>query len=76
MWISVSAAIVSCFLCLFILSAAAWIYTKPWARSSIDRVSFRLFLWSMLFEVLYDIAYVAVDVEVGFSFNKGVDASL
>ena len=52
-------------LCLFVLAAAAWIYSKPWARHTIDRVSFRLFLWSMLFELFYDYAFIAVGVEVG-----------
>lgn len=63
-WISVGAAAGSCALCLFVLAAAGWIYSKPWARHTIDRVSFRLFLWSMLFEVFYDFAFIAVGVEV------------
>ena len=42
---------------------AAWIYTKRQARHLLDRVSFRLFLWSMAFEVIYDLNYIAVMVE-------------
>jgi hypothetical protein len=30
----------------------------------IDRVSFRLMLWSMAFEIIYDIDYIAVEIEV------------
>jgi hypothetical protein len=63
-WISVGAAVASCLLCLFVLGGAAYIYSKPWARHAIDRVSFRLLLWSMIFEVFYDIAFIAVGVEV------------
>ncbi len=40
------------------------IYSKRRARHMIDRVSFRLMLWSMAFEIIYDIDYIAVEIEV------------
>ena len=30
----------------------------------LDRVSFRLLLWSMVFELAYDVAYIAVELYV------------
>lgn len=30
----------------------------------IDRISFRLLLWSVAFEVVYDVAYILVEMDV------------
>ncbi|KAK8853456.1 hypothetical protein IAR55_004163 [Kwoniella newhampshirensis] len=45
-------------LALFILFSSSWICRYPSARSKIDRISFRLLLWSMAFEVVYDVSYI------------------
>lgn len=52
-------------MCTFILGTSFWIYRKPQARHLLNRVSFRLLLWSMAFEAVYDVAYIANAVEVG-----------
>lgn len=51
-------------MCIAVLAATYWIRRVRQARHIIDRVSFRLFLWSMAFEIIYDISYIAVEIEV------------
>ena len=50
-------SIISVGFCLFVLLAAAWVYSVPEARHTIDRISFRLMVWSMVFGIGYDVCY-------------------
>jgi hypothetical protein len=54
-------------LCLFILGASLWVWMTKQARSTLDRVSFRLLLWSLVFEVIYDIDYIVVEIYVSLT---------
>ena len=55
---------VSLLLCSLILVLAGWIYSCPSARHALDRLSFRLMLWTMVFEVGYDLCYILLDPPV------------
>lgn len=61
---SIAAALFSLLLCSFICLASFWIYRTPSARHHLDRVSFRIFLWSMGVEVVYDIVYIYIFYDV------------
>ena len=63
-WISTGASAASFVLCAAVLGAAAWVWSYPNFRMYLDRVSFRLLLWSMVFELAYDVAYIAVELYV------------
>nr|XP_031860363.1 uncharacterized protein CI109_004251 [Kwoniella shandongensis]KAA5527435.1 hypothetical protein CI109_004251 [Kwoniella shandongensis] len=63
---STRATIVSLVLALFILSSSLWIYSHHSARPKIDRISFKLLLWSMAFEVIYDVVYIVLDASPSF----------
>lgn len=58
--ISTVASCVSLVMALFVLGSASVIYKHKSARHILDRVSFRLLLWSMGFEVVYNVAYITV----------------
>lgn len=58
--ISAIAAGVSIAACGIVLGLAAWVWSVPSARGILDRVSFRLLLWSLAWEVVYDVNYIAV----------------
>jgi hypothetical protein len=57
-WLSIIPACISAALCLFILVTTTWIWSRKHARPTIDRISFRLFWWSMGFELFYDLAFI------------------
>jgi len=63
--ISIIPAGISTVLCLFIFVTTIWIWSRKHARPTIDRISFRLFWWTMGFELFYDIAYI-----IGESFVR------
>ena len=52
---------------LFILISTAWIWTYPDARHYLDRISFRLLLWAVAFEVIYDTDSIIFYSNVGSS---------
>lgn len=54
---------VSIAMALYVLLAAAWVYRCPGARHTLDRISFRLMLWTMGFEIVYGVAFLGVRVE-------------
>ncbi|WVQ94966.1 hypothetical protein IAU59_002057 [Kwoniella sp. CBS 9459] len=54
------AAGVAMVLAVFVLGSALWIYQYKAARSTLDRISFRIVLWSMAWEVVYSINYLIV----------------
>lgn len=58
--VSVISAAVSIGVCVLVLLLAAWVWSIRSARGFLDRVSFRLLLWSMFFEIIYDVNYIAV----------------
>jgi hypothetical protein len=51
------------------LFAAAWVYSVPEARHTIDRISFRLMIWCMVFGLGYDICYFLAEPR----FVSGID---
>lgn len=57
-------------LALFILGSALYLRSRPDLRHTIDRVSFRLMLWSMIAEILFGINYLGqiaiVSLKQGF----------
>lgn len=61
---SLVGSVISLALSLFICCASLWIYRTPSARRHLDRVSFRLFLWSMGVEVVYNAAYLYIFSDV------------
>ncbi|WVQ66773.1 uncharacterized protein L199_004964 [Kwoniella botswanensis] len=60
------AAGTSMILALFILVSSCWIYTHRLARHTLDRISFRLLLWSMAWEVGYSTTYLIVCANPSF----------
>ncbi|BEI92232.1 uncharacterized protein CcaverHIS019_0410520 [Cutaneotrichosporon cavernicola] len=58
--VSVGAAAVSLVCCLTILLTAAWVWTVRSARVFLDRVSFRLLLSCLVWEIVYDVNYISV----------------
>ncbi|KAI5829026.1 hypothetical protein EV122DRAFT_268998 [Schizophyllum commune] len=54
---SAGAAMGSFFLCSMILVVSGLVYRCPPARPALNRISFRLLLWTMVMELLYDISY-------------------
>ncbi|KAK4687652.1 hypothetical protein P7C73_g2467, partial [Tremellales sp. Uapishka_1] len=56
---------VSLAMCLAVLLSSLWIWSKPHARPTLDRISFRLLLWSLGWEVVYDIAYIYLVLGIG-----------
>jgi hypothetical protein len=46
--------------CVLVLVLALWVWSVRSARGFLHRVSFRLLLWSMFFEIIYDVNYIAV----------------
>ncbi|WVW86435.1 hypothetical protein I302_108483 [Kwoniella bestiolae CBS 10118] len=54
------AAGISMILSIFILGSSWWIYRHKSARRALDRISFRLLLWSMAWEVAYSVDYFIV----------------
>jgi hypothetical protein len=58
--VSVIAAGVSIGCCLLVLAFSLWVWSVRSARGFLDRISFRLLLWSMFFEIIYGINYIAV----------------
>jgi len=46
--------------CSSILLTSAWVYSVPSASNMLDRVSFRLLLHALCFEIIYDISYIVV----------------
>ncbi|KAI9638993.1 uncharacterized protein MKK02DRAFT_42023 [Dioszegia hungarica] len=74
-WISIGAASVSLVLCSIVLGLAYLVWSRPNTRPMIDRVSFRLLLWSVAFEMVYDIAYIMVELDSVFLFGNGLCAS-
>ena len=71
-WISTGASAASFILCAAVLGAAGWVWSYPHFRMYLDRVSFRLLLWSMVFELAYDVAYIAVELYVSRPTNFGL----
>jgi len=49
---------ISILLALFILGAALYLRSRPDLRHTVDRVSFRLMLWSMVGEILFGVNYL------------------
>lgn len=45
---------------LFVLLASAWVYYHKVGRSALDRVSYRIMLWTMMVEVVYTSVNLAV----------------
>lgn len=64
-WLSIIPACISAALCLFILVTTTWIWSRKHARPTIDRISFRLFWWSMGFELFYDLAFIVGESMTG-----------
>lgn len=64
---SIGAAVLSTFMCGAVLSLAYYVWTQPNTRPMIDRISFRLLLWSVAFEVVYDITYILTQLDVSDS---------
>ncbi|WWC91966.1 uncharacterized protein L201_006919 [Kwoniella dendrophila CBS 6074] len=60
------AAGISMLLALFILFSFLWIYKHKSARHTLDRISFRILLWSMIWEVAYSIDYLIVCANPSF----------
>jgi len=58
--VSVYSAGVSIGCCVLVLLLSLWVWSVRSARGFLDRVSFRLLLWSMFFEIIYDVNYIAV----------------
>ena len=56
--VSTCLAGVAMFLALIVLGLSAWIYSVPSARSALDRISFRLMLYTMVVEVGFGIVFV------------------
>lgn len=46
--------------CIVVLLLSLWVWSVRSARGFLDRVSFRLLLWSMFFEIVYDVNFIAV----------------
>jgi hypothetical protein len=73
----VGAAAVSLALCAAVLGLAYYVWSQPNTRPMIDRISFRLLLWSVAFEMGYDIAYILVEMDVsstlGLSYLRLAD---
>ncbi|OCF61500.1 hypothetical protein L486_01148 [Kwoniella mangroviensis CBS 10435] len=71
-----TAAGTSMILALFILVSSCWIYTHRLARHTLDRISFRLLLWSMAWEVGYSTTYLIVCANgLTYSMNGGMKPS-
>ncbi|WVF67370.1 hypothetical protein IAT40_002125 [Kwoniella sp. CBS 6097] len=47
-------------LAVFVLASALWIYQYKAARHALDRISFRIVLWSMAWEIVYSVNYLVV----------------
>lgn len=60
--VSVGAAAFSFVCCTAVLLSAAWVWTVPRARNFLDRVSFRLLLCCLFWEIIYDINYISVSL--------------
>lgn len=72
--LSLFAAVFSTALCLFILIATLWVWTKKHARPMLDRISFRLFWWTMGFELAYDVAYIVGEAYVSLRSSSPLDS--
>ncbi|OCF44534.1 hypothetical protein I317_01606 [Kwoniella heveanensis CBS 569] len=54
------AAGIALILALFVLGSALWIHQYKGARHVLDRISFRIVLWSMAWEIVYSVNYLIV----------------
>lgn len=63
-WMSTAGSFLSLILCSTVLGLAYYVWSRPKVRSTLNRVSFRLLLWTMAFEIVYDIAYMLVEFDV------------
>ncbi len=50
---------ISILLALFVLGSACYLRSRSDLRHTIDRVSFRLMLWSMIGEILFAVNYLS-----------------
>ncbi|TRM64485.1 hypothetical protein BD626DRAFT_253251 [Schizophyllum amplum] len=56
-YMSAGSAMGSFFLCSMILVVSFMVYKCPPARPTLNRISFRLLIWTMVVELFYDVAY-------------------
>ncbi|OCF30895.1 hypothetical protein I317_01605 [Kwoniella heveanensis CBS 569] len=55
---SLAGAALSLFMCTFVMATTGWIWSHKSCRHLLDRVSFRLLLWSMFCEFWYAVLYL------------------
>ncbi|KAK4689569.1 hypothetical protein P7C73_g524, partial [Tremellales sp. Uapishka_1] len=60
---------ISLSMCTFVLAASLTIWSVKSARPTLDRLSFRLLLWSMVFEIAYDICFIYLGYGV-LNYNR------
>lgn len=58
--ISAIAAGISIGFVLMVLLVSLWVWSVPQARGYLQRLSFRLLLYSMVWETVYDVSYICV----------------
>jgi hypothetical protein len=68
---SIAASSLTLALSLFICLGSAWIYSVPSARHHLDRVSFRLLLWTMAIEIMYSGVYIYLYSDVSLCSCQG-----
>jgi hypothetical protein len=67
--ISAIAAGISIGFVLVVLLVSLWVWSVPQARGYLQRLSFRLLLYSMVWETVYDVSYICVSAGLATFFT-------